>query len=198
MPVIPFDEPIATEGDLTIRRLLDRDDEYELLVRWRGMPHVHEWWDPDEPPPDLAAVRAHYGPTTDPTHPTTGCMIELAGRPVGYVQFYRWADWITDPTDPEQIAVPLADDPWGLDIHLGEPDVLDAGVGSRTVGLLCRVLHERLGARAVMLTTELTNGRARRAYEKVGFVAIDRILDTDTRDGERVWCWLMRWDPSTR
>ena len=29
------------------------------------------------------------------------------------------------------------------------------------------------------------------AYEKAGFSKVRRVLDTDTRDGERVRCWLM-------
>src|SRR5512141_1541843 len=46
------DTPLATDGDLAIRRLRDDDADYALLVRWRATPHVREWWDPDDPLPD--------------------------------------------------------------------------------------------------------------------------------------------------
>ena len=49
----PTDDTLAREGDLAIRRLRDDDGDLALLVRWRAMPHVREWWDPDEPPPTL-------------------------------------------------------------------------------------------------------------------------------------------------
>jgi aminoglycoside 6'-N-acetyltransferase len=192
-----MDEPIAVEGDLTIRPLRDDTSDYALLSRWRAMPHVHEWWDPDEPPPDVEQVRAEYGPESEKAAATMRCVLEVGGAPVGYVQAYRWADWISDPSDPDQMDVPLEEDPWGIDIFVGEPDRIDGGIGSRAVALLCRTLHASRGARTVMLTTELGNLRAQRAYEKAGFRKVRHALDTDTRDGERVWCWLMRWDPPT-
>lgn len=65
------------------------------------------------------------------------------------------------------------------------------GVGTRVVSLICEHLEREHGASAVALTTETTNARAQRAYEKAGFEKVRRVLDTDTRDGERVWCWLM-------
>ena len=56
---------------------------------------------------------------------------------------------------------------------------------------MCRHLENDLGASWIALTTEVTNHRAQRAYEKVGFVKVRQVLDTDTRDGVRVVCWLM-------
>jgi RimJ/RimL family protein N-acetyltransferase len=47
------------------------------------------------------------------------------------------------------------------------------------------------GAAAVALATELDNVRAIRAYEKAGFVKQGQVLDTDTKNGERPWCWWM-------
>jgi aminoglycoside 6'-N-acetyltransferase len=185
---------LAADGDLSLRRLRDDPGDLALIVRWRAMPHVHEWWDPDDPVPDLDEVKRHYLPTTDPDGLTTGCVIELDGQPIGYLQFYRWADWVHDPPRDGEMEVPLAEDPWGIDLYIGEPDALHRGMGSRAVALVCRHLAER-GARAVMLTTEVGNVRAQAAYERVGFVKVKRLLDTDTRGGERVWCWLMAWHP---
>ena len=186
---------LARDGDLALRRLRDDPADYALIVRWRAMPHVHEWWDPDDPAPDLDEVVRDYRPTTDPGHATVGCVIERRGRPIGYLQFYRWADWIPDPDGGESMEVPLEDDPWGLDIYVGEPDEVGKGLGSRAVGLACRHLHRVHGARTVMLTTDVANLRAQAAYRQAGFRTVGRVLDTDTRDGERVWAWLMRWDP---
>jgi aminoglycoside 6'-N-acetyltransferase len=120
-------------------------------------------------------------------------MIELAARPIGYLQFYRWADH-TDPADPDDMDIPLEDDPWGVDIFIGEPDLVGTGIGSRAVALACAHLARVHAARTVLLTTELANLRAQGAYEKAGFAKVRHILDTDTRDGERAMCWLMRWD----
>jgi aminoglycoside 6'-N-acetyltransferase len=203
MPVAPFRpmegtdsgaETLASDGDLSLRRLRDDPADYALIVRWRAMPHVHEWWDPDDPAPDLAEVLRHYRPTTDPKRSTTGCIIQVGTRAIGYLQFYRWADWTHDPPGDNEPEVPLADDPWGIDLYIGEPEMLRRGIGSRAASLACRYLQQTRGAQVVMLITDVDNLRAQSAYERAGFRKLRQVLDTDTRKGARVWSWLMRWD----
>jgi aminoglycoside 6'-N-acetyltransferase len=185
--------PFARDGDLAIRRLRDDPADFAAMARWRAAPHVHEWWDPDEPAPSAERIAQTYRDRTEPDHRTTGCIIELDGRPIGYLQFYRWREW---EDEAEEVDVDAGPASWGIDIHIGEPALIDQGLGSRAVGAICRYLAEERGATDVRLTTELTNHRAQRAYEKAGFVKLKHVLDMDTRDGERVWCWLMRWDPA--
>ncbi|MEP6759100.1 MAG: GNAT family N-acetyltransferase [Actinomycetota bacterium] len=179
---------IATDGDLVIREMRDDPADYLLLVRWRAEPHVHEWWDPDDPAPTIQEVLAEYGPRVRGDEKTTACIIEVDGRPAGYAQFYRWHPWEEAETELDIRADP---DTFGLDIHIGEPDMIDRGLGSWAVDLVCRHLEDDLGASWVALTTEITNHRAQHAYEKVGFVKVRQVLDTDTRDGQRTVCWLM-------
>ena len=179
---------IATDGDLTVRTMRDDDADYGLIVRWRAQPHVHEWWDPDDPAPDLDTVRSHYGPRARGDDPTTACVIELEHRPVGYLQFYRWLAW---PEEAEMLEVGADQDTFGIDLFIGEPDLIDRGVGTRIVSLICDHLEREHGASSVALTTEVTNHRAQRAYEKAGFEKVRQVLDTDTREGDRVRCWLM-------
>jgi GNAT superfamily N-acetyltransferase len=107
---------------------------------------------------------------------------------------HEW--WNPDSREASEIGLVHAPDSFGVDVHIGVPDRIDRGIGSRAVALVCRHLAAEHGASEVLLMTELTNHRAQRAYEKAGFVKIRHILDTDTRGGERVWCWLMRWTPT--
>jgi aminoglycoside 6'-N-acetyltransferase len=179
---------LASDGDLTLRTMQDDDADYRLMVRWRAQPHVHLWWDPDDPAPDLETVRAHYGPRTRGEEPTTACVVELGGTPIGYLQFYRWLAW---PDDANTLEVGADEHTFGIDVLIGEPDQIGRGVGTRVVDLACRYLERDHHASAVALVTETTNHRAQRAYEKAGFEKVRQVLDTDTRDGERVWCWLM-------
>lgn len=179
---------IAADGDLVIREMRDDPDDYRLLVRWRAEPHVHEWWDPDDPAPTLAEVIDHYGPRVRGEDETTACIIEVDDRPAGYLQFYRWLPYLVEePT----IDIGADVDTYGIDIHIGEPDLIDHGIGSRAVALVCRHLEADLGASWIALTTEVANHRAQRAYEKAGFIKARQVLDTDTRDGVRAVCWLM-------
>jgi aminoglycoside 6'-N-acetyltransferase len=179
---------IARDRDLAVRTMRDHDDDFALIVRWRAEPHVHEWWDPDDPAPDMDTVRSHYGPRARADDRTIACIIELGGTPVGYLQFYRWLAWSDEAAALE---VDADEDTFGIDIFIGEPGVVGRGVGTRAVSLICDHLERDLGASAVALTTETANVRAQRAYEKAGFRKVRQVLDTDTRNGERIRCWLM-------
>jgi aminoglycoside 6'-N-acetyltransferase len=179
---------IASDGDLALRAMLDDDADFELLVRWRALPHVHGWWEPDHPAPDLEEVRAFYGPRTRAEDPTTSCIIELDGTPIGYLQFYRWLAW---PEEAEALEVGADADAFGIDLFIGEPDLIGRGVGTRVVSLICDHLERDHGATSVALTTETANLPAQRAYEHAGFEKVREVLDTDTRGGRRMRCWLM-------
>ena len=55
-----------------------------------GHAHVAPWWS-DEPTD--AAVEKTYGPVVDGADPTDAFIVELDGRPVGFVQRYRLDDY---------------------------------------------------------------------------------------------------------
>jgi aminoglycoside 6'-N-acetyltransferase len=183
---------LARDGDLAIRTMNDTPDDYRLIARWRAEPHVHEWWDPDEPPPDPEEAAAQYGARARGEEPTTACIVELGGRPIGYLQFYRWLSW---PEGSAELDVRADPDTFGIDLFIGDPDLVGIGLGTRLVDLACGYLERDLQASWIALTTEATNERAQCAYEKAGFRKIRKVLDIDTRDGERVLCWLMERHP---
>lgn len=179
---------VASEHDLTLRTMRDDDVDFGRIVHWRGQPHVHQWWDPDDPAPDLETVRAHYGPRARTEDPTTAGIIELDGVPIGYLQFYRWLEW---PAEAEAFEIDADEHTFGIDVFIGEPHLVGRGVGTRAVSLICRHLERESGATAVALIAETTNVRAQRAYEKAGFRKVRPVLDADTRDGRPMRCWLM-------
>lgn len=181
-------EIIATDGDLIIRRMRDERAEYALISRWRAEPHVHEWWDPDDPSPTVEQAAEQYGARARGEDPTTPCIVELDDRPIGYLQFYRWGSW---PDADDELDIQAGPDTFGIDLFIGEPELVGKGIGTRVVDLICGHLETELGASWVALTTEVTNERAQRAYEKAGFSKVRQVLDTDTRNGQRVLCWLM-------
>jgi aminoglycoside 6'-N-acetyltransferase len=184
----PVPTVIVREGDLTVRLLRNDMADFALMARWREKPHVRRWWDPDEPPPTCEQIAAQYGTYTHPSSPTTPCIVEIEERPVGYVQFYRWASF---PDEARELDIDAGAGTYGIDIHVGEDDALGKGIGTRTVGLLCRHLAEEHGATGFALTTQVGNVRAQRAYEKAGFTRVREVLDLRARDPERARCWLM-------
>jgi aminoglycoside 6'-N-acetyltransferase len=179
---------VVSDGDLQLRMMLDTADDYAQIVRWRNQPHVHEWWDPDEPPMTLDVAVSECRPAITGAEPDRLAFIELGETAVGFVQFYPWIAY-TDELVELGLSVP--DGAWGLDIYVGEPKYVNRGIGTRTVRLLCDYLCAHEGASGVALGVERGNARARRAYEKAGMRPSMEYLDTDTRSGERVWSVLM-------
>jgi aminoglycoside 6'-N-acetyltransferase len=179
---------VIEDGDLRLRPMRDEPEEYARLAAWRNRPHVHEWWDPDDPPPSTADVEREYGPMVRGETPDHALVIEVGGEPVGFVQHYPWAPYAGEL---ERMELVLPDGAWSLDILVGEPDRVARGIGSRTVRLLCDHLLRDRGATCVAFGVDRDNHRARRAYLRAGMTAHGEYLDLDTRGGERVWCVLM-------
>jgi len=184
----PTPEVIAADGDLVIRRMRDDVEDYERIVEWRNRPHVRQWWDPDDPPLTVAGWLDELHVTAREPDRTTACIIEVSSTPIGYLQFYPWDD---EHAYLAEVGLTLPKGAWGLDIFIGELALLDQGIGSRTVRLLSDFLFAELGATAVALATEAGNTRAQAAYLRSGMRVVQRFLDTDLRNGERVESVLM-------
>jgi aminoglycoside 6'-N-acetyltransferase len=186
-------EELARDGELSIRRMRDDPDDYNLVVRWRNQPHVAEWWSTDEDPSPTTFDRVveGYGPRAEDGAWAIGCIITTGDRAVGYIQFYPWSE-VAD--EAREVGIPHVDGSFGLDVFIGEPDVVDHGIGSRAVALVARYLFDDRGATAVALLTSIDNVRAQRAYERAGFRKVRRTLDTDVVNGQRVASWLMVLD----
>ena len=179
---------LIDKDDLVIRRMVDDVRDYDLMVRWRNLPHVRYWWDPDDPPLTREVAIEEYRPMTRPDATSTACIVELQGRPVGHMQFYLWTSYATYAN---AIGIPFDGDTWGIDLFVGEPERIGRGLGTRMVNLLCEYLEAERNASAVTLTTEVDNSVAIRCYEKAGFKRVVQVRDTDTRNGERVTSWVM-------
>ncbi len=166
----------------------DHADDYASIVRWQNTAHVKRWWDPELSPMTEARAREKYSRRTEAGFPTVACIIMLDERPVGYVQYYRWCSW---PEDALEMEIEHDASTYGMDIYLGEPDVLGQGLGTRAVALTCKYLFETLAATRVTLLTALDNERAQRTYEAAGFHKVRRALDSDERNGQRIESWMM-------
>jgi aminoglycoside 6'-N-acetyltransferase len=180
------------DGDLRLRPMRDEPAEYVRLAAWRNRPHVREWWDPDEPPLSFEAAVREYSAGVRGETPDRLMVIEVAGEPVGFVQFYPWAPYREELARME---LDLPEGAWSLDILIGEPRWLSRGAGSRAVRLLCDHMLAAEGATCVAFGVDRDNARARRAYLRAGMTAQGEYLDLDTRGGERVWCVLMMRTP---
>lgn len=143
-----------------IRRMVAAD--LPLVADWRARPHVIEWW--GEP-----GVEPEAEKLADPR--IALWIVEQAGRPFAFIQDYAVHDW-----DPHPFSY-LPAGSRGLDLFIGEADMLDGGHGSRFLRQHVEALFAH-GAPAAGADPHPDNGRARRAYEKAGFRVASEPVDT--------------------
>ncbi|MCR4265679.1 GNAT family N-acetyltransferase [Nitratireductor sp. ZSWI3] len=142
-----------------------------LLLDWLRRPHVREWW--GEPETELDHIRAKVE-GRDTTRPF---IIELDGHPVGYIQYW----FLADNKGPELVeASPwlaeLPDDAVGVDLTIGEEELLSKGIGSRAVKLMVKRLLDE-GHTTIIIDPDPQNRRAVRAYEKAGFRPVPHLQE---------------------
>ncbi len=175
------------EGDVVIRLLRDDPADYRLLGTWLTDERVLEFYDGRDRPSPLDRVVERYGPRARGESATTSCLLLYVGRPVGYLQYYRVADY------PEYAREAGLDDPdaYGVDLFIGQPDLWGRGLGTRAMSLVVRYLFEERGASVVAVDPHVSNLRAIRCYEKAGFRKARILPRHELHEGEYKDSWLM-------
>ena len=133
-----------------------------LIRRWLGLPHVRKWWgDPDD---QYALVSGDLDePAMDQYIVSTG------GNDFGYLQCYDQTAWNSGFGDqPEGTR--------GIDLFIGEPDMIECGHGSAFIRAFADDRLRR-GTPRLVVDPDLANRRAIRAYAKAGF-GEDHMVDT--------------------
>jgi RimJ/RimL family protein N-acetyltransferase len=149
-------------ASLAFRQMVEED--LPLVARWQHAAHVAEWFPGDRSEP---AVRDRLLPRLRGDVPVRMWVVEVDGRAVGWLQDYRLAD------RPDYAAKAADSDGVGFDYAIGEPSLLDRGLGTRTVWEFCRdVLHRDYpGAPRFVASPSHRNRRSIRVLKKCGFTA---------------------------
>jgi len=140
-----------------------REEDVILVARWLKEDHVARWW---REPVEEAIEKRYAG--IEGRRLTRQFLIELDGRPAGMIQTYLVRD------HPEwQELVKVGDDVAGVDLMIGEPDLVGHGFGPRVLSAFVEdvVFADRF-TNAVVATVEEPNRRSWRAFEKAGFVHV--------------------------
>jgi aminoglycoside 6'-N-acetyltransferase len=95
--------------------------DFPLLQKWLAAPHVAIWWNERF---DLDSLEAKYGPRIEGDDPVHVYLVQHRGVPIGWIQWYRWADF------PEH-ALELGADRGtaGIDLAIGEIELTGQGLG---------------------------------------------------------------------
>lgn len=139
------------------------EGDLPLVEEWLRREHVAPWWRDD-----IGESIAEYRGAIEGREPTDHYLIVADGRPVGMIQTYLVSDY---PGWDEivQVGPGVA----GVDLLIGEPDLIGAGLGPRVLVEFARdVVFARPGTHAVVATVEEANRRSWRAFEKAGFLHV--------------------------
>jgi RimJ/RimL family protein N-acetyltransferase len=151
---------------ITFRPLAESD--LPLIHAWLNNPEVARWYGLDLENltrPTLNQVVEHYMPRIRGERPTFCYVIMSGPRPAGFIQTYRVGDY------PDYArAIDYDDEAWAIDLFIGEDDHRGGGFASRAlVRFLKSEVFSRTGVEVAVISPNLANKRALRAYEKAGF-----------------------------
>ena len=161
-----------------------REEDLELIRRWLLAPHVKRWWDDGVKTPYPDAVVQDYRDAIQGKDPTYHYLVRVDDRPAGMLQHYRIAD---DPEYAEALA--LGEDAIGVDIFIGESDLVGRGHGPPMLRQFLReVAFPFHGIDVCVIGPSVRNLAAIRAYEKAGFRGLREAVVPGEADPE----YLMR------
>jgi aminoglycoside 6'-N-acetyltransferase len=131
-----------------------------LVGAWLEREHVKRWW---PSPPE--GVDVHYDPALAGRGPADLYLILLDERPIGMIETYL----VSDYPDYEAL-VEVGFNVAGVDLLLGEPDVIGRGLGPETLRrFTLEVIFADAAVAACTAGVDVENRRSLRAFEKAGF-----------------------------
>lgn len=137
-------------------------DDVRQLQAWLERPHVAQWWRNEDASRYVAQAHEHH-------------LIVVDGRPVGMIQTYlvddypEWKDVVGEESD-------LA----GVDLFIGEEDLIGHGLGPRVLAQFVReVVFARPETVAAVATVEEPNRRSWRAFERAGFRHVRDVVEEE-------------------
>jgi len=145
---------------LSLRGMTEED--LPAVHAWLGLPHVARWWSPyAAPEQDVAKYRARIHGTGGPT---TMLTVTWSGDPIGWSQWYRWADY-----PAEAIAIAARTGEVGIDYAIGDPAWIGRGAGTMLIAELVDEVRRHHPGAGIVTTPEAANTPSRRVLEKNGF-----------------------------
>ena len=153
------------------------EEDLPGIVAWLRMPHVARWWTPDTTAEaELAKYRLRIGP--DGLKDTIMLTVLQDGLPIGWCQWYRWADY-----PDEEAAMGARDGEAGMDYAIGDPSWIGRGTGTELIAVLVSEIRRQHPGAGMLVGPDAANTASRRVLEKNGFELVEiRPVATEPSD----------------
>jgi aminoglycoside 6'-N-acetyltransferase len=137
------------------------EDDLPQVAEWLTRPHVAAWWTPDTTPEEQLTKYRRRIVGSAKTHMLTVLDDE---QPIGWCQWYRWADY------PEPAAgVEAGPTDLGIDYAIGDPRAIGRGLGTQLIAALVTEVRRHHADAPIRTTPEAANVASRRVLEHNGF-----------------------------
>ncbi|MGH8951131.1 MAG: GNAT family N-acetyltransferase [Acidimicrobiia bacterium] len=156
-------------GAVTFRRLTRAD--FPMLAEWLAEPHVARWWNHEFTP---EAIERDFGSTVDGEEPGEDHVVLIDGRPIGLIQYSRYADY---PEYEEELAavLPVPDDAVSIDYLIGDPALTGRGVGTTMIAAFAsHIWQTNPDATCIIVPVSSANAASWRALQRAGFRTVAR------------------------
>ena len=169
-------------------RLLSFSD-IPLMCKWFNMPHVQKFyslhsWSEHE-------VFEKLKPYITSEKPVIGFIVLMNQQPIGYVQYYKIADY---PWPQQGLSQDIIDNAAGMDVLIGEESMIGRGIGQL---IISQFLHTHVFPKFnyCLVDPSTKNQAAIGCYQKLGFKK-HKILEIQDSMGrvEQVQLMIMNYD----
>jgi len=146
---------------LSLRPMTGQD--LPLVAGWLRQPHISVWWLPGTTAEEEAAkyrARVVHGADAG-THLLTVC---VAGIPVGWCQWYLWADDLAAAEAMDALPGEA-----GIDYAIGDPAHTGHGTGTELIAALVAEVRRHHPGAGILVDPDARNTASRRVLEKNGF-----------------------------
>lgn len=175
-------EIIASEGNISIRKMQETEQDFRLFLKWMTDPQTMKYWDGMTEHFTYERVVQKYKEHME--EHVEQCMIEYDQEAIGYCQFCALtAHDYEVPEDQFEKFANKGDIVYGIDIFLGEVDCRDRGIGTECLKLLMKALFDHWNADFLMIDPKIHNIRAIRCYHKCGFRDLFVVSHRELQDG---------------
>jgi aminoglycoside 6'-N-acetyltransferase len=140
-------------------------NDLRAVEGWLCLPHVARWWTPNGTSEQYVA-RYRQRITSDSPQ-TIMLTATWDGVPIGWCQWYRWADHPADAT-----AMAACDGEVGIDYAVGDPSRVGRGTGTVLVAALVEEVRRHHSGAGILTAPDAANVASRRVLEKNGFTLV--------------------------
>jgi aminoglycoside 6'-N-acetyltransferase len=177
---------IIQKDNLTIRKMLDCREDYELMAKWLSDKRVLKYYGGRNNPFDLEKIIEKYSPRVLGKDKVIPCIVEFDKKPIGYIQYYE-----LNENDKNEYELSTIERTYGIDLFIGETRYWNQGIGSLLIKAILEYLFQKERAEKVVVDPATKNQRAIRCNEKCGFRKVKLLPKHELNEGIYIDCWLM-------